>query len=191
MTVGGSSRRARHTLDLLIAALAKAGLSLNTQPPQHIVLSSGHQIQILPGSALHRWLGCMLAAPHNNMTMSPTTLLQHQNPSMQMAGFCVMARFPCRSNRNALMRWFRQSHVSRPDTERFTSLTCTGWMLSTKGCSVLWWDHLETFHGRNNKVRNACQENSLNNYIASLPRDRWVNSVLEWYLRRVSGGETT
>ena len=37
--------------------------------------------------------------------------------------------------------------LGRPDTERFTNLTCTGWMLSTRGCFVQWWDHPETSHG--------------------------------------------
>ena len=67
-----SEEEARRTLDLLIAALGEVGLILNVektvvmtteaQPPQHLILSSGHRIQILPRSTSHRWLGCMLSA---------------------------------------------------------------------------------------------------------------------------------
>ena len=85
---------------------------------------------------------CQRTDPHNNMKMSLTTLLQRQN-SFFANGWVLRDRQVSLSKR---LKFF-DAIVSRLDTERFTSLTFTGWMLKARGCFVQWWGHPETSHG--------------------------------------------
>ena len=215
---------AHYTLDLLIAALGEVGLILiaektvimttEAQPPQHIVLSSGHQIQVLPRSASHRWLGCMLSAggspqQHEDVTHHVAAasksfyangwILRDRNISLskRLKFFdAVVSPVACFA---AGHRTIHKPDLHRMDVEYKRLLRA---VVGPPG-NISWDDPWhETLHACNNKVRNACHDSSLTNwrqqslasywklatYIANLPRDRLVIRVLEWHPRRVQAG---
>ena len=219
-----SKEEAHYTLDLLIAALGEVGLIFNAektvimtteaQPPQHIVFSSGHQIQVLPRSASHRWLGGMLSAggspqQHEDVTHHVAAasksfyangwILRDRNVSLskRLKFFdAVVSPVACFA---AGHRTIHKPDLHRMDVEYKRLLRA---VVGPPG-NISWDDPWhETLHAWNNKVRNACHDSSLTNwreqslasywklatYIANLPRDRLVIRVLERHRRRVQAG---
>lgn len=151
-----SEEEARRTLDLLIAALGEVGLILNVektvvmtteaQPPQHLILSSGHRIQILPRSTSHRWLGCMLSAGESQQ--------QHEDITHHLAA----ASKSFYANFAAGHRTLHKCDLQRLDVEYKRLLRA---VVGPPG-SISWdgpWH--EILHLWNNKVRNVCSENSM------------------------------